>query len=395
MTDSSDESQDAVKDTRKEAKKAKKEAKKAKKEKKLHKKRSPTSDADKADDDKIIISSHRLKKKLKKEKKRRRKESIESSHSSVSVADEPVAAVCNGAMSSSSTPSSSLAALQPRTVAEDIPTETPPPCLPFVESSAVQELTTKPANDNTTLLLFYQYVEPEWTPHFYKTVKTTVETIAKQANVCGRMRVAREGLNCTLSGTKDSIYAFCHALRAWKPHLFNLTEFKMTHDLPQKQGFGDVKLIPVTELVHYGLEGAKAPPIQKYHGVHLEPKDYHEKLAQPDTVIIDVRNHYEATIGRFAAPNSTWLDPKMRKSTEFPVWLDDPETKKALHGKNVLMYCTGGIRCERASALLKYKMDTDPDVKDLNIKGVFQLQGGIDKYFKEFPDGGYWKGKVS
>ena len=53
----------------------------------------------------------------------------------------------------------------------------------------------------------------------------------------------------------------------------------------------------------------------------------------------------------------------------------------------------GGIRCERASALLKYKMETDQEIKDLNIQGVYQLQGGIDKYFKEFPDGGHWKGK--
>lgn len=53
----------------------------------------------------------------------------------------------------------------------------------------------------------------------------------------------------------------------------------------------------------------------------------------------------------------------------------------------------GGIRCERASALLKYKMETDPEIKGLGIQGVYQLQGGIDKYFKEFPDGGYWKGK--
>jgi predicted sulfurtransferase len=88
-----------------------------------------------------------------------------------------------------------------------------------------------------------------------------------------------------------------------------------------------------------------------------------------------------------------WIDPKMRKSTEFPAWLDKDETKEMMKGKQVLMYCTGGIRCERASALLKYKIETDPAVKDLNIKGVFQLQGGIDKYFKEFPDGGYWKGK--
>jgi hypothetical protein len=83
----------------------------------------------------------------------------------------------------------------------------------------------------------------------------------------------------------------------------------------------------------------------------------------------------------------------MRKSTEFPVWLDSEETKARLKGKQVAMYCTGGIRCERASALLKYKMETDPNIAELGIKGVYQLQGGIDKYFKEFPDGGFWKGK--
>jgi predicted sulfurtransferase len=83
----------------------------------------------------------------------------------------------------------------------------------------------------------------------------------------------------------------------------------------------------------------------------------------------------------------------MRKSTEFPVWLDQKTTKDQLKGKQVLMYCTGGIRCERASALLKYKMANDPSMQQLNIKGVYQLQGGIDKYFKEFPDGGHWVGK--
>ena len=56
-------------------------------------------------------------------------------------------------------------------------------------------------------------------------------------------------------------------------------------------------------------------------------------------------------------------------------------------------YYVGGIRCKRASALLKYKTETDPEIKELGIQGVYQLQGGIDKYFKEFPDGGYWQGK--
>jgi predicted sulfurtransferase len=132
-----------------------------------------------------------------------------------------------------------------------------------------------------------------------------------------------------------------------------------------------------------------------YAGVHLEPKDYHLKMMQQDTVIIDVRNHYEANIGKFQPPETgaKYIDPNMRKSTEFPLWLDKPETKEQLRGKTVLMYCTGGVRCERASALLKQKMDLEDDVKELGIKEVYQLQGGIDKYFKEFPQGGLWKGK--
>ncbi|EEC45426.1 predicted protein [Phaeodactylum tricornutum CCAP 1055/1] len=276
---------------------------------------------------------------------------------------------------------------------------------PMVESSA-QEFVAKEQTSQesqfhkVTLLLFYQYVEPPWSNEVYKYALSHVEQLGKQANISGRMRIAREGLNCTLTGSRDGILTFCRSLRRWKPECFEPTEFKLTHDLPDAQRFSNLKMIPVTELVHYGLDGAKAPPIQQYHGTHLEPEDYHTKLAEDDTVVIDVRNHYEATIGHFQPPSDPskpngpqWIDPKMRKSTEFPVWLDDPKTKETLKGKQVLMYCTGGIRCERASALLKYKMDTDPTVKDLNIKGVYQLQGGIDKYFKAFPDGGYWQGK--
>lgn len=76
-------------------------------------------------------------------------------------------------------------------------------------------------------------------------------------------------------------------------------------------------------------------------GTHLEPEDYNKKMCEKDTVIIDVRNHYEANIGRFNPPEggAKMIDPMMRKSTEFPIWLDKPETKEMLRGKQVLMYC--------------------------------------------------------
>lgn len=203
-----------------------------------------------------------------------------------------------------------------------------------------------------TLLLFYQYIEPVWDEKTYNFMLTRLQKVGKDLQLTGRMRVAREGLNCTLTGSHDSIMEYCRTLKRLRPTEFANTEFKLTSNLPQAQKFPNLKVFKVVELVHYGLEGSKAPPIAKFSGTHLEPKDYHKKLGESNTVIIDVRNHYEAAIGRFVPPKEgegvkqgeeppKWLDPKMRKSTEFPAWLDRPEVKEEMKGKQVLMYCTG------------------------------------------------------
>ena len=248
----------------------------------------------------------------------------------------------------------------------------------IVASSAVEfyqdeikETKIKQPDQTITLLLFYQYVEPQWDEGTYNFMLQTLKKVGDKLRLTGRMRVAKEGLNCTLTGSHSSILQYCQTLQKIRPHDFQNTEFKLTQDLPKAQAFPQLKVFPVVELVHYGLEGAKAPPIRKYSGTHLEPREYHQKIAEENTVIIDVRNHYEAAIGRFVPPsedpttnndehrrkdhanalnserNDTtnqppkWLDPKMRKSTEFPVWLDKPETKELMKGKQVLMYCTG------------------------------------------------------
>lgn len=200
-------------------------------------------------------------------------------------------------------------------------------------SAAVTSTVPLPAaqkhHHNLTLLLFYQYVEPVWDESTYDYMLTTLQKVGTDLKLTGRMRVAREGLNCTLTGRHESILEYCQTLRNLRPKEFESTEFKLTTDLPVAQRFPNLKVFKVVELVHYGLEGSKAPPISEYHGTHLEPTDYHRKLAEPNTVIIDVRNHYEAAIGRFVPPQEggetstqglpppKWLDPKMRKSTEY------------------------------------------------------------------------------
>lgn len=135
-------------------------------------------------------------------------------------------------------------------------------------------------------------------------------------------------------------------------------------------------------------------------GIHLKPAEFHKAMEDPNAVVIDVRNvngkpslarsifrsclivTTETAIGKFAPPGDKVLDPLMRRSTEFPEWIEN--NRQVLEGKKILMYCTAGVRCERASAFIKMK----------GFQDVYQLEGGIHRYLDAFPeDGGYWVGK--
>lgn len=153
---------------------------------------------------------------------------------------------------------------------------------------------------------------------------------------------------------------------------------------PNEKHFTELKVIPCKELVTYGLDATRglAP---KSTGTHLEPADFHKKLLEPNTVLIDVRNHYEVGIGHFAG-EAELIDPLMRVSTDFPGWARSAATAQQLEGKQILMCCTGGIRCERASGVIR-------ELAGVEMSGVYQLQGGIEKYLQVFPDGGLWQGK--
>ncbi len=268
----------------------------------------------------------------------------------------------------------------------------------------------KTKNPKSSLVLFYQYTEKQkkWSPTQVKILMTYLSIVAKKRNLGGRIRVAQEGVNATLSAvdmpTKNGATAMetlryvAQDLRNFDP-VFNNTDFKFMDDLSPDRHFKELKIIPVQELVFYGIREEDAACQEG--GVHLDAVEYHEMLKEDNTVVIDVRNHYEAVIGRFdgqeknnksndkekgRSSGAEYIDPMMRKSTDFTQWLAKEETKEKLKDKKVLMYCTGGIRCERASAYLKKEMGNE-------VEGVFQLQGGIERYLKAFPDGGFWRGK--
>lgn len=252
------------------------------------------------------------------------------------------------------------------------------------------------------ILLMYQYKEPCWTPSQHKQALKQIIHLCTQYQIKGRGRVAPEGVNMTLSSIQPSnVREFCQALRRWDPALFNDTDFKITDQIPHNQLFSKLSIRKTNELVAYGLDGdPKAPSLSQFAGTHLEAIDAHQAMQQKDTVVIDVRNAYESSIGHFQPPpgGATLIDPKMRHSVDFPKWLHDPQTQQKLHNKNVLMYCTGGIRCERATALLNQistvvNGTTDQESSSFKPKGVFHIRGGIERYMKSFPQGGYWRGK--
>lgn len=194
-----------------------------------------------------------------------------------------------------------------------------------------------------TILLMYQYKEPVWTKEQHKKALKKIIELGQQHRIAGRGRVAPEGVNFTLSGMPHDVRGFCYSLRTWD-ELFNETDFKLTDWIPKNKLFKSLSIRKTEELVAYGLAGEKAPSLQKFAGTHLEADEYHKAMMEKDTVIVDVRNAYESSIGGFRPPEggAELIDPKMRNSIEFPKWLSDPATQEKLNGKKVLMYCTGG-----------------------------------------------------
>ena len=253
-----------------------------------------------------------------------------------------------------------------------------------VHNSVTQHKKKKKNEDEETrtasLVLFYQYANPPFRQSQVRQLMTYLMSVAKVRNLGGRIRVSNEGVNCTLSSLATDRSAsvpsaaanlrhFASDLRNFSP-AFNETDFKYIDDLPPDRHLKDLKILPVKELVFYGISEKDAPLSEG--GVHLDAKDYHKMLARDDAVVIDVRNHYEALIGRFDGQNqvasdggddhdknkkkkgedeesstnegergpsrgggATYIDPMMRKSTDFPDWLAKPETKEELANKKV------------------------------------------------------------
>ncbi|WP_375238876.1 rhodanese-related sulfurtransferase [Aurantibacter sp.] len=182
-------------------------------------------------------------------------------------------------------------------------------------------------------------------------------------DVLGRIYIAQEGINAQLSLPAENFEAF-------KNHLDSidfLNGIRLNIAVEQdNMSFLKLKVKVRDKIVADGLNDDTFDVTDK--GVHLSAKDFNEMLANPNTVCVDMRNHYESEIGHFDGAVTPDVDT-FRESLD----IIEADLREHKEEKNLLMYCTGGIRCEKASAYYKHK----------GFKNVYQLEGGIIEYTRQ------------
>jgi len=202
----------------------------------------------------------------------------------------------------------------------------------------------------------------------YSPIADAEQFAAEHLNFCkslglvGRIIVAEEGLNGTVSGTTEACKAYMEHVHA--DERFAKTDFKI--DEVDEPSFIKMHCRYKSEIVHSGLRDKTIIDPNKKTGKHLEPKEFAEMIDQDDVVVVDVRSNYEHNLGKF----------KNAITFDIDNFRDFPEQINALaqyKDKKIMTYCTGGIKCEKASALLLHH----------GFKDVYQLHGGIIKYGKE------------
>lgn len=207
------------------------------------------------------------------------------------------------------------------------------------------------------VLLYYKYVTIEDTDAFVREHRALCERLG----LLGRILVAQEGINGTVSGTAEAAEAYMDALHA-DPRFAD-----MPFKIDEADGHAFKKLIIKVrpEIVRLGLD-SDVNPLQRT-GRRLSPKEFYEAMQQEDVVVIDARNDYEYNVGHFKGA----VAPTVKTFRDFPQWVR--ETLAQYKDKKVLTYCTGGIRCEKFSAMLLEE----------GFKDVSQLDGGIVTYGKD------------
>ena len=216
------------------------------------------------------------------------------------------------------------------------------------------------------ILSFYEFCDLD-VDKVTKNKNKIFET-SKNNSILGTIILSIEGINGTVSGSSDSIDILNQLMKdlGYKCNIkFSVSE---------KKPFKRLKVKIQKEIVTFMNLGKSA----KNTGTFIAPEDWDDFISNEDVKLIDVRNFYETVIGKF--PKS--IDPNTETFTDFIDYID--KELSANKDQKIAMYCTGGIRCEKASSYMK----------DIGFKNIFQLEGGIINYLNKVEKNkGSWNGE--
>ena len=214
---------------------------------------------------------------------------------------------------------------------------------------------------------FYKFVHfPNYTSYQSKILNFCVER-----NIKGTILLAEEGINGAAAGTKKNIYELLNFLKIDNRFSDITHKESYSEEIP----FHRMRVKLKKEIVSLGRPNIN---LSNRSGIRVDPKNWNILLADPDVVLVDARNDYEYQIGTF----KNAISPKTTNFREFPAFIKEKlNTKK---NKKIAIFCTGGIRCEKASSYMLSK----------GFENVYQLNGGILKYMDEIEtDKSLWEGE--
>jgi len=218
---------------------------------------------------------------------------------------------------------------------------------------------------------FYKFVE---LPDFAE-LKEPLLACCEANEVKGTILLALEGINSTIAGPQAGVHAVLAYLRR-DPRLSNLEHKEAWSSRPP---FYRMKVRLKREIVTMGVPGIS--PTQMA-GEYVKPQDWNALISDPKVVVIDTRNDYEVGIGTFAGA----MNPNIKTFSQLPEWVQQNPALNPVSGKKpkVAMFCTGGIRCEKSTALLRAQ----------GFDEVYHLEGGILKYLETVPEAqSLWQGQ--
>lgn len=196
----------------------------------------------------------------------------------------------------------------------------------------------------------------------YQSLRQPLLELMKEKEVYGTLLLAHEGINGTISGSRESI----DSVLDWLQQQPDLGSIDVKESISKDKPFKRTKVKLKKEIVTMGVEDIDP---RKVVGTYVEAKDWNELINDPDVLLVDTRNDYEYSVGTFRNA----VNPNTESFREFPEYVEknlDPQKHK-----KVAMFCTGGIRCEKSTAYMKQQ----------GFEEVYHLKGGILKYLEEVP----------